>query len=306
MNEKTIAAISLHEGYDDFACTIRDASMWITQAAADGVDLAVLPETINLLNRKSHSLPLADSALDDWRSATAELCSAAVDAHISLVLPLLVRENGSLVNRFYLLAKTGEVLGHYDKVAPASGERAAGVRGFLHRPIEWEGLKLGGAICVDVHYPQHVFAPQVELGADFFVIPSYTPAGPLLDAYALMYGVPMILAYSQWNRILDRDGREIASGGYRHETLRQGFGSPIVQATINFDSVALFADVNQEKMLDIQRRYGSKVCVRFDQPSCVFLLESRSHDVTVAELMREFELVSRRDYIARNAPPSPK
>ncbi len=232
MNERTIATISLREGYDDFGATMRDAAIWIRQAAADGAQLAVLPETINLLNRKSHALELANSALDDWSSVTAELCSAAFDAKIALVLPLLVRENDHPVNRFYLLGKTGELLGHYDKVAPASGERAAGVCGsLLHRPIVWEGLKLGGAICFDVYYPQHVFAPQVELGADFFVIPSYTPAGLLLDAYALMYGVPLILAYPQWNRILDRDGRELASGGYRQETLRAGFGSPIVQAT---------------------------------------------------------------------------
>ena len=147
-----------------------------------------------------------------------------------------------------------------------------------------------------------MFAPQVELGADFFVIPSYTPAGLLLDAYALMYGVPLILAYPQWNRILDRDGRELASGGYDQETLRAGFGSPIVQATLNFDSVSLFADGNQEKIRDIQGRYGSKVRVRFDEPSCVFLLESRSHDLTVAELMREFDLISlQRQHCAQRA-----
>lgn len=305
MNEKTIATISLTDGYENFAATMREAASWVVQAAAMGAHLAVLPETINLLNRKSHSQPLSEAALDDWRSSTDELCATASQAGISLVLPLLVRENGVLVNRFYLLSKSGDTLGHYDKVAPAAGERAAGIRGFVHRPIEWEGLKLGGAICVDVHYPHLVLAPQVDLGADFFVIPSYTPAGTLLDAYALMYGVPLILAYSQWNRILDRDGKELAAGGYRQETLRAGFGAPVVQATINFDSVALFADGNQEKIREIQRRYGSRVRVRFDQPSCVFYLESRSHEVSVAELMREFGLISRRDYIKRNEPPQP-
>ncbi len=306
MNERTIATISLREQYDDFAATVRDAGRWIRQAAADGAHLAVLPETINLLNSRNRSVPLSDSALQDWRSATAELCSAAADAKIALVLPLLVCENDHPVNRFYLLDKTGEVLGHYDKVAPATGERAAGVLGSLHRPIVWDGLEVGGAICFDVYYPQHVFAPQIALDADFFVIPSYTPAGLLIDAYALTYGVPMVLAYSPWNRILDRDGRELASGGYRQETLRAGFGVPIVRATLNFDSISLFADGNQEKIRDIQGRYGSKVRVRFDQPSCVFLLESRSPDLSVAELIREFDLISRRDYIARNEPTLPQ
>ena len=305
MNEKTIAAISLREDYNGFAATLRDAVAWVRQAAASGANLAVLPETINLLNRESHALPLPDCALDDWRSATAELCSAASKAGISLVLPLLVCESGVLINRFYLLSKTGDVLGHYDKVAPAEGERAAGVRGFLHRPIEWEGLKLGGAICVDVHYPHLVFDPQVNLGADFFVIPSYTrrAAARCLCADIRRAADPRLFAMesdSRSRRHRDRSWR-LPPG-----TLRAGFGSPIVQATINFDSVALFADLNQSKIREIQTRYGSKVRVRFDQPSCVFLLESRSPDLTVADLMREFDLISRRDYIKRSEPVHPQ
>ncbi len=137
---------------------------------------------------------------------------------------------------------------------------------------------------------------------DAFLLPSMTPGGSLLEAYAVTYGVPFVLAYSPWSRILDRDGRELAAGGYRSETLRAGFGSPIQQATINFDAVTLFADFNQAKVADVQRHYGAKVRIRFDQPNCNFLLESRSPDITVAEIMREFGLVSRRDYFAQLGP----
>ena len=79
--------------------------------------------------------------------------------------------------------------------------------------------------------------PRSKLGADLFVIPSMTPAGSLLDSCAVIYGVPFVLAYSPWSRILDRDGTELAAGGYRSETLRFGFGSPVQLATINFDAV---------------------------------------------------------------------
>jgi hypothetical protein len=136
-----------------------------------------------------------------------------------------------------------------------------------------------------------------------------TPGGSLLEAYAVTYGVPFILAYSPWSRIVDRDGHELAAGGYRSETLRAGFGLPIVQATINFDAVTLFADFNQQKMADVAKHYGSKVRIGFDQPNCIFVLESRSPDLTVAEVMREFGLISRRDYLAQLKPqpkPLPK
>ena len=173
-------------------------------------------------------------------------------------------------------------------------------------PILWEGLRVGGGICVDVYHPQAVFEPQMQEGADLFVIPSLTPAGILLDAAAVTYGVPFVLAYSPWSRILDRDGTELAAGGYRSETLRFGFGSPVLQATVNFDAVTLFADFNQEKMRDVQRHYADKVRIRFSQPNALFTLESRAEDLSVQDVMRQFGLVSRRDYFAQQDPSARK
>ena len=81
-----------------------------------------------------------------------------------------------------------------------------------------------------------------------------------------------------------------------------GFGSPVLLATINFDAVTLFADHNQEKMRDVARHYGRDVRIRFNQHNCLFTLESRSADLSVDEVMRQFGLVSRRDYFAQNDP----
>ena len=303
MNEKTIATVSLpDEGLSTLQETLREAARWVETAALQGAHLAVLPETINLLHRKDASVPLEEFALDDWQKDTALLCEVAARSGISLVLPLLVRDHQTLANRFYLLSAGGTTLGYYQKRAPAQGERTSGVEAGNTDPINWEGLRVGGAICVDVYYPHAVFDPQMESGADFFVIPSLTPAGVLLDAAAVTYGVPFAFAYSAWSRILDRDGMELASGGYRSETLRFGFGSPVVQATINFDAVTLFADFNQEKVRDVQRHYGRKVRIRFSQPNCLFTLESRADDLSVKDIMRDFGLVSRRDYFAQQDP----
>ncbi len=301
MNEKTIATIALQDkGYPDLRAVLRDAAYWVSVAADQGADLAVLPETINLLHRTTG--PLENFALEAWRAETAPLCESAAKSGISLVLPLLVIESGVLANRFYVLARDGSEIGFYQKRAPAVGERLAGVVSHHTLPIPWEGLKMAGGICIDVYFPHSVFAPQMENGADLFVIPSMTPAGALLDSSAITYGVPFVLAYSPWSRILDRDGRELAAGGYRSETLRADFSTPIQQATINFNAVTLFADFNQDKLRDVQKHYGRKVRIRFDQSNCTFFLESRSHDLAVAEVMRQFGLISRRDYLAQLDP----
>ncbi len=303
MNEKTIATIALNEAASSsLQDTLSEAVRWVEIAAAQGAHLAVLPETINLLHRHSESAPLEEFALDDWQTATSILCEAAARSNIALVLPLFVRSNKSLANRFYLLSKDGDVLGSYQKRVPTPAERSLGVEPGNDGPILWEGLKLGGAICIDVYYPQVVFDPQIESGADLFVIPSLTPAGILLDSHAVNYGVPFVLTYSPWSRILDRDGTEMASGGYRSETLRFGFGSPVQIATLNFDAVTLFADHNQDKMNDVARHYGRDVRIRFNQHNCLFTLESRSPDLSVDEVMRKFGLISRRDHFAQQDP----
>lgn len=303
MNEKSIATIALRDGgFTNLQAVLREAARWIEVASSQGADLAVLPETINLLHRTSDAAPLEQFALEDWRSETAVLCETAAKHRISLVLPLLVRDGGRLANRFYLLSRDGSEIGFYQKQVPAAGERLAGIQPAPNSPLRWEGLTLGGGICIDVYFPHRVFDPQMDAGADFFVIPGMTPAGTFLETCAVMYGVPFVLTYSPWSRILDRDGKELAAGGFRSETLRAGYGSPLQQATINFDSVSLFADFNQEKIQNVLRHYGSQVRVRFDQSNCVFFLESRSVDLSVKEVMQEFGLLSRRDYFAQLDP----
>ena len=305
MNEKTIATIALRDGsFPDLQAVLREAAYWVEAASLQGADLAVLPETINLLPQNALSAPPQELALDDWRKDTALLCETAARHRIALVLPLLVRDGAALANRFYLLSRDGSELGFYQKCVPAAGERLAGVVPAINAPIPWEGLRIGGGICIDVYFPQQVFESQMQAGADLFVIPSMTPGGTFLDTCAIQYGVPFILAYSPWSRILDRDGLELAAGGYRSETLRAGFGSALQQATINFDAVSLFADFNQQKLVDVQKHYGNKVRIRFDQSSCIFLLESRSADLSIGEVVRQFGLVSRRDYFAQLAPHS--
>ena len=78
MNEKSIATIALRDqGFADLQAVLREAAHWVEAASAQGADLAVLPETINLLHRSAHEAPLEELALEDWRSETALLCEAA-------------------------------------------------------------------------------------------------------------------------------------------------------------------------------------------------------------------------------------
>ena len=295
MDQRTIATIALSNR--DFACLeekLVEAASWIALAEAQGADLAVLPEALNLYcgdgPGNTKQLAYEDVALEDWQAATSPLIEAARRHRIAVTVPVITREQAGLSNRFYLVDRDGTCAGCYQKMYPTPEELDWQVRPGPDPPppIEWEGLKIGGAICFDTCFPE-VFSAQAH--ADLFLISSLWPGGSQLDYFARRYHVPIVLSYPAWSRIIDMDGRELVAGGYRHETLRFGFGAPVYLATVNFDRAVLFGNHNQEKIVDVQRAYGGQVQVTFDQPNCTYFLESRSPDVSVQEVIKRFELI---------------
>jgi predicted amidohydrolase len=300
MDERTLAAIALsNRDFPSFEAKLREAAEWVELAARAGAALAVLPEALNLYKGDGAGNPnrptYDEVALDHWETDCALLIETARRVKISVTIPVFRRLGDALVNCFFLVGKDGSVLGEYRKRCPTPAEMDRNVLPQRTQLIEWDGLKVGGAICFDTLFPE-VFRDQAGEGADLFLVPSYWPGGSNLDFYALEYSRPILLAYPAWSRIIDIDGSEIAAGGYRWETLRFGFGSPVVLATINFDRGVFFGNINQQRIVDVQRAYGERVRVRFDQRNVLFVIESRAAELTIAEIVREFGLIERREY----------
>lgn len=312
MKLHTLAVVALsNRDYPDFRAKLDEAAKWVAFAAAQGAELVVLPEGLNLYQgdgvASTKKLSIADVALDNWQNACAPLLDTAKRVNTAVVVPVYIhRRRGKFANAFFVVSRSGDVLGEYRKRVPTPSECAAGVvAGDVAQPlIPWNGLKLGGLICFDCYYPR-VVESQAQRGADLFLAPSLTPAGDYLNFYALHHATPIALAYPAWSRIVDITGKDIAGAGYRNETLNFGFGTPVAMATINFDRVSLYADVNQLRIVEVQRRYGPRVRVMFDQPNVTFFLESLSPDVTCDQIVREFGLVPRREYFAASNEPRP-
>lgn len=302
MNQKTISVIALsNRDFPSFNAKLAEAVQWIELAAAQGSDIAVLPEMINLYRGDGPGNPKAlsfeEAALDDWQNQTALLFDAATRLKIAVTIPILIREGGRLANCFFVVSKSGQVVGRYQKLQPTQVELDRGVAPGKPNVFEWDGIRVGGGICFDTNFIR-IFEEQARLGAQLFLVPSLWPGGTGLNYYALRFSTPIALAYPAWSRIIDITGAEVAAGGYRNETLRFGFGSPVYTATVNFDRVALHGDGNQFKMVDVQKAYGKRVGVMFDQQNCLFFLEARAADLSVQEIIKQFGLVPYRDYLA--------
>jgi len=302
MNIKRLAAIALsYRDYPDFDSKLQEAARWLEHAACIGSDIAVFPEAMNLYcgdgEGNPRTLTISEAALDSL-TPVAMLIDCAVKNSIAVVIPLIIKEKDGLFNSFFVFSKSGDWLGHYRKMFPTPGEIKEGVK-IAPAPdklIEWEGLKIGGAICFDSQF-EEVFTSQSAIGANLFIMPSLWPGGDQLKLYALRYSAPIVLAYPAWSRIIDRDGQEKAAAGYRSETLRFGFGSPIAAADINFDRQSFHLQDNQRKILEIEHKYGAKVKIVFDQGNCLFYLESCSHEITIADIMAEFNMITYAQYM---------
>ncbi len=302
MNPKTISVIALsNRDFPDFTAKLAEAVRWIEFAAKQGSSLAVLPETINLYRGDgvAHPNPLSldEAALDNWEKSTAVLFEAARRCKIAVTIPVLIREKNVLSNCFFLISNTGKILGQYRKTQPTKSELDCGIQPGKPMVFDWEGIKVGGAICFDTNFPS-VFEQQAKAGAQLFLVPSLWPGGSGLNYFALRYSAPIALAYPAWSRIIDITGKEVADGGYRSETLRFGFGAPVYTATLNFDRVTLHADYNQDKIVALQEKYGSRVHVEFDQQNCLFFLASNSPDFTTRNVLKEFGMQTAQEYFA--------
>jgi prepilin-type N-terminal cleavage/methylation domain-containing protein len=303
MNAKTISVIALsNRDFDSFNKKLEEAARWIGIAAGQGAELIVLPEMINSFCGDGvgnpRAVPIRQSALLDWRRETQVLLEAAKAARVALALPVVHLEEDVLFNTFFLMAADGSCLGRYDKACPTTPELAAGMLPGGDQPLlQWEGISVGGAICFDTCFPG-VIERQIAAGAQLILVPSLWPGGRQLNYFALQYATRFAVAYPAWSRIIDIDGKEVVEGGYRQETLRFGFGVPVYTATLNFSRVALFANENQQKIETLSRKYGDRIRVAFDQENCLFFLDTIEPGLTEEEIVREFELVTARDYFA--------
>jgi len=300
MKNRTISVVAQsNRDFDSLEQKLTEAAEWIELAARQGSQLVVLPEMVNSYCGDGvgnpRAIPSRQAALRDWQAETTLVREAARRANIALALPVTHIEEDRLCNSFFLLDKNGVCLGRYDKAFPTPSELDEGMLPAKPALMEWEGIALGGAICFDTCFPE-VIEEQAAAGAQLILVPSLWPGGSQLNHFARQHSMRFALAYPAWSRIIDIDGKEMASGGFRHETLRFGFGVPVYTATINFGRVALYGNHNQEKIKAISQKYGDRVRISFDQENVLFFLDTTDPALPEERVIAEFDLIPSRKY----------
>ncbi len=202
----------------------------VAEAGARGADLVLLPEEPDIIAGGKYG----DYAVRE-HPVFKVFREAAAAAKIGLVSTLSFRVGERHANTAFLLGRDGKPIGFYRKKHPAPTEEA-----ILTEPIqpgnpfpvfEFEGVRIGMAICMDIHFPE-MFRIYGLKGADLVCVPTmyldYT--GDYLESIEKARAIDsgMYLAISRYitrpflagksmgyAKVIAPDGRVIVSTAHR-------------------------------------------------------------------------------------------
>ncbi|MTH99255.1 carbon-nitrogen hydrolase family protein [Roseibium sp. RKSG952] len=160
---------------------IAQAETLIRSAAREGAHYVQTPEMTNVLVRSRDelleqiTLEAEDPSLARFRGVAKELL-----LWIHLGSLAILRDDGKVANRGFLIAPDGEVTARYDKIhmfdvdlpnGESWRESATYEPGLVAEIVDLPWGKLGMAVCYDVRFPS-IFRNQAKAGAKILTMPA--------------------------------------------------------------------------------------------------------------------------------------
>lgn len=139
------------------------------EAAENGADILLLPEAF----LTGYELPMRnEEALLDSDPHLREICKAAKELHIGVVVTAITKGMKKPRNSAYVVDKTGTVLMKYSKVHTCDfADEACLESGEAFFVCDFHGIKLGIMICYDREYPESARVLMLK-GAEIILIPN--------------------------------------------------------------------------------------------------------------------------------------
>ena len=274
---------------------VKMASM-LEEAARAKPDLVALPEFCNVLGLGDEGYDLAEAI----PGPTTDACGEVAAKHkMYVVCPIPERDGDRLYNTAALIDREGKVIGKYHKYQPTIGEMEHGiVPGSDAEVFPTDLGPVGCAICFDLKFVE-VGQRLAANGARLVVFASMFIGGQRLEHWARDFGFYLVSSCPARSYIVDMSGRTLAETGWEINQVAAGLVPPIATAVINMDRGFFHLDYNQTKFPEMLKKYGPGVEIVIDYPEAHFTLASNMEDVTVEDLIAEFELEPWRDYLNR-------
>ena len=253
----------------------------LNRAAAFEPDIVCLPET--LTRGKPEFVP---------GPTTNRLSKCAKEHSCYVICPILIYSDRNIFNSAILIDRQGKIAGRYDKIRPTEGELDRSIYpGKINPPVfKTDFGKIGIQICFDVNWHAQWRQPK-QKGADIIFFPSAYPAARQLKTLAWLNQCFIVSStLTRASSIYDITGEVIETTG----KYRQWAGAVLPLGKRLFE-----IDFHVSKMRKIKQKYGSKVSIQWYHDDDLVSLASLDPELTVADLIDEFELTPHTDYIKR-------
>ncbi len=287
---------------DNFMERQRDKLVELAELAATAIpkpDLVVFPEfaTVTGIPGLERQLEAAEPIPGP---TTERLSEVAAKHNMYIVLPGPERAGDKIYNSAAFIGRDGEIVGVYRKYQPTDYEMEAGVTPGEDVPaFELDFGKVGAAICFDMKFVE-VGQTMARNGARLCAFCSMFAAGQRLWHWARDFGMYVVSACPKMSYIVDMGGgRDLAFTGAAIAEVANASVPPIATALINMDRCQFHLDYNNAKLKDIFAKYGSRVEIQIYRPEAHFTMASLMDDVTVDDIIAEFELEPWVDYLDR-------
>lgn len=272
---------------DTVAAVIASAVKAMQSVAGYQPDIICLPETFHTAGL-SKQLPLsATTAEHPIGHLTQPLADFAKKFRCYVIAPVYTIEKGNYYNTAVLIDRNGKLAGVYHKIRPTEGEiNETGLRpGPIDPPVfDTDFGRIGIQICFDIEWPEG-WTKLKEKGAEMVFWPSAFGGGRKINNIAWLNRYPVISSTRKGaSQICDVTGEPIAESGHYS---RWGVCAPI-----NLEKAIIHSWPYAYRFPAIHAKYGDRVRTYSLHEEEISILESRSPDIKVADIMKEFEIIS--------------
>jgi predicted amidohydrolase len=271
---------------------------WTTQLAMvlpDRPDLIVLPEYSDLPRQRDDSAPRIRHLLAITGETLLEMLTDVARRHrCNIAYPTVSpSDDGERRNTMWLIDRAGEVAGRYDKnhVTVTEHDEYGLAYGRDLVTVELDFGTVAPAICWDLNFPE-LLERHIRAKPDLVVFASAWHGGFLQQQWAYACGAYLTAAVHPPapSAIVSPLGEVLASSTNLTE---------YVTRRLNLDRGVFHLD-NVDRLAAAKRRYGP--AVRVHDPGLIgsVLVTAETDDLTVADLIDEFDLEPLNDFFVRS------
>lgn len=245
-------------------------------------DIICLPEVFPTSNIEKQ-LSLSEK-LEFSEKVLEQFAALAKKHHCYIICSTYTTENGKAYNSAVVFDRKGVRLGEYRKIHLTVGEIEKGLTpGPLTPPVfQTDFGKIGIQICFDMLWDDG-WTKLKEQGAEIVFWPSAYAGGIMVNTKARQHKY-MVASSTRKNtaKISDYTGREIAKTGI--------WQKHFYCAPVNMERALLHLWPYVERFPGIREKYGRKVNITIFHEEEWAVIESRSPEISVSDILKEFSL----------------